>query len=331
MELRELPLGRKYYRDRAAAFLARSGLRLEPMDYCAALWEGDDIVCSGGYAGNTVKCVAVDDSRRGEGLTNRLVSHLITRMKRGGTNHIFLFTKPDNEDIFKDLSFSPVGRTDEAILMESGRSGVKEFAQRLAARREEGLSGAVVMNANPFTLGHLFLLEEAASRCDTLHVFVVQEDKSLFPFAVRKRLVGEGTTHLRGVRICAGGPYIISSATFPTYFLKEDSDTAAVHARLDIDIFGRWIAPALNIARRFVGEEPKDPMTARYNQAMAELLPSWGVEPVILPRKTTGGEAISASVVRELARARQWEQLEAFVPPTTLRYLQSPQGLALFL
>lgn len=330
MEIRELPLGRKYYRSQAEAFLAQSGLRLEPVDYYAALYDGEGIVCAGGYAGATIKCVAVDDARRGEGLANTLLSHLITRMRRQGVGNIFLFTKPENEEIFRDLAFSVVGRTNQALLLESRKNGVGEFAAGLAKGRAGGVSGAVVMNANPFTLGHRYLLEEAAGRCDALHVFVVEEEQSLFPFAVRKRLVEEGTAHLEQVRVHSGGPYIISSATFPTYFLKEDSDTAAVHARLDIDIFGRHIAPALQVTRRFVGEEPLDPMTARYNRAMAELLPGYGVEPVVIPRKTAGGRVISASTVRKLAREGLWEELQAFVPPTTLAYLKTPEGAALF-
>ncbi len=64
------------------------------------------------------------------------------------------------------------------------------------------------MNANPFTLGHQYLVEKAASECDTLHIFIVSEDASLVPFPVRKKLVLEGTCHLPNVICHDSGPYL---------------------------------------------------------------------------------------------------------------------------
>lgn len=324
--LRELPMSLKSSRAMVEGFLARFSLRLEPLDYYAAYFDGEQMVCGGGYAGNTIKCVAVDETRRGEGFSNKLLSHLLARLRHEGAENIFLFTKPENEAMFMDLGFHPVGKTDEALLFETKADGIASFAKALKPWRKEGLSGCVVMNANPFTMGHLYLLEEALRHCDTLHVFVVQEEGSVFPFAVRRRLIEQGTAHLHNLHIHDGGPYIISSATFPTYFLKEDSDTASVHAKLDVDIFGRHIAPALGISLRFVGEEPNDPMTARYNAAMQELLPSYGVTPVVFSRKEEDGCAISASAVRKAAAAGDWEKVKRLVPDFTLRFLKSHEA-----
>ncbi|MDR2908468.1 MAG: [citrate (pro-3S)-lyase] ligase [Oscillospiraceae bacterium] len=324
--LRDMPLRIKSFREQVRGFLARHGLRLEPVDYYAGLFCGGDMVCGGGYAGNTIKCVAVEEDHRGEGLSGKLLSHLLSRLRYEGAGNVFLFTKPENEALFRDLSFCTVGLTETALLMETDSRGISSFCEGLGPFRQEGVSAGIVMNANPFTNGHLHLVEQAKSRCDALHIFVVEEDVSDFPYAVRKRLVKEGCAHIKGVFVHGGGPYIISGATFPTYFLKEDSDFASVHAGLDVDIFGRRIAPCLNISLRFAAEEPLDPATARYNAAMSGILPRYGVAPVIIPRKEEGGRVISASAVRRALAAGDREGLRPLVPPATLEYLLSPEG-----
>lgn len=92
------------------------------------------------------------------------------------------------------------------------------------------------MNCNPFTKGHLALITYAARACDLLHIFVVEENRSQFPFADRLRLVREGTDHLANVIVHPSGPYMISNATFPTYFLKEGEDAAKIQSELDITL-----------------------------------------------------------------------------------------------
>lgn len=316
-------------RRRVSEFLARFGLKYEPLDYYAAFCDGDEMLCGGGCEANTIKCVAVDESLRGEGYSAKLVSHITARLRAQGAQTIFVFTKPENEDIFKGLAFFPVGATDEAILLESRRDGAASFARSLEPFKGEGVQGAIVMNANPFTNGHLSLIQRAKAMCSTLHVLIVREERSAFTFAVRKRLVEAGTAHIPGVIVHDGGPYVISGATFPSYFLKEDSDRTSVYARLDISIFGRWIAPALGISRRFAGEEPLDPATNRYNDAMLQLLPGYGVEPIIMKREEHGGEVISASRLRKLAAKVDWDALAPLCPPTTLEFLRSDEGAAI--
>ena len=95
--------------------------------------------------------------------------------------------------------------------------------------------------------------------------------------------------------VVEGSDYQISAATFPTYFLKDLSDAAETQMRLDIDLFGRHIAPALGARVRFVGTEPSDPLTARYNALMKELLPKYGVDVVEIPRLTLAGASTSSA------------------------------------
>ena len=156
---------------------------------------------------------------------------------------------------------------------------------------------ALVMNANPFTLGHQYLVEKAAAENDLLHLFIVSEDASLVPFQVRKRLVMEGTAHLKNICYHDSGPYIISNATFPSYFQKDENAVIESHAMLDLTVFTQ-IAKILGITRRYVGEEPTSLVTGIYNQIMSEKLPEQGIECIIVPRKTCEDTPISASNVR---------------------------------
>jgi [citrate (pro-3S)-lyase] ligase len=190
-------------------------------------------------------------------------------------------------------------------------------------RPSEGSTGAIVMNCNPFTLGHRYLVEFAAKKVDSLFVFVVEEDKSFFPFADRIELVRKGVSHLGNVTVLPSGRFIISSLTFDWYFDKETIQDEVIDPSSDVRIFGEHIAPALGIQVRFVGEEPFDQITRQYNATMARLLPKYGVRVEIIPRLESGGAAISASRVRALLKERDFAGIADIVPDTTLDYLKA--------
>lgn len=182
--------------------------------------------------------------------------------------------------------------------------------------------GAIVMNANPFTYGHRYLVEEALKQCDYLVVFVVEEDKSSIPFKDRFALVKENLADLPRVFVRRSGEFIISSKTFAEYFCKESIQEQKIDTTLDVTIFAKEIAPCLNISVRFAGKEPMDNITRQYNEDMEKILPQYGIKFVELPRKLTeSGEIISASTVRELAKAKEFEKLKDFAPPATIEYL----------
>lgn len=183
--------------------------------------------------------------------------------------------------------------------------------------------GSIVMNCNPFTNGHRYLIENAAAQVDLLYIFVVQEDKSYFPFEERFELVKAGTAHLHNVAVVPSGEYVLSYKTLPMYFEKEEKKTAAIDATHDIELFARYIAPRLGITYRFAGEEPLDMVTRQYNEQMSALLPEFGIEFVEIPRKTTeaDNEVISASRVRKLIGEERWKEIRALVPDTTYEYI----------
>lgn len=325
-ELQELPQSLRSSRKLVKDFLAKFDLTYDKLDAYVGLFTGDKMVAGGGYQGSVIKCIAVDPIYQQCGLANKVISYLCSELWAKGLANLFVFTKPNNSSQFTGLGFHLIGSADAAILLESSKNGVADFAAALLPYRHSGVQGAIVMNANPFTLGHRYLVERAISNCDHLHIFVVAEEKSIFPFAVRKKLVEEGTKDLANVTVHSGGQYIISSATFPAYFIKELSDVAKTYAQLDINVFARHIAPALSITKRFVGSEPTDALTCAYNEIMQSELPKFAIESVIFDRKIKEKQPISASRVRKFLAEGDIVGASQFVPATTAAYFLTPEG-----
>lgn len=310
------------------ALLQREGISRDGnLDYiCAMEDETGDIIATGSCFGRTLRCFAVSREHQGEGLLNEIISHLMEVQYARGNMHLFLYTKVNSAKFFGDLGFYEIARVDGTLVfMENRRTGFPNYLKTLEKTKKDGVSAALVMNANPFTLGHQYLVETAAAKCDTLHLFVLSEDASLVPFNLRKRLVREGTAHIPNVVLHDSGPYIISSATFPSYFLKDEMAVIDGHARLDLAVFTR-IAGALNVTERYVGEEPTSQVTGLYNKIMAEELPKAGIACHIIPRKEADGKAISASTVRQALQSEDWALLKTLVPPTTYAYFTSPEA-----
>ena len=329
----EYPISQVYPSDKRSlaqidALLIKEGISRDGnLDYiCAMRDDNDEIIATGSCFGPTLRCFAVSREHQGEGLLNEIISHLMEVQFARGNTHLFLYTKIKSARFFGDLGFHEIARVDGTLVfMENRKSGFPGFLKELEKTKKDGVSAALVMNANPFTLGHQYLVETAAAACDTLHLFVLSEDASLVPFAVRKKLVRDGVAHIPNVVLHDSGPYIISSATFPSYFLKDEAAVIEGHARLDLAVFTK-IARALGVTERYVGEEPTSQVTGLYNQIMAQELPKAGIACHIIPRREAGGKAISASTVRQALQAGDWKLLESLVPATTYRYFTSPEA-----
>ena len=186
--------------------------------------------------------------------------------------------------------------------------------------------GCIVMNANPFTRGHEYLVEYAAARVDKLFIMVVSEDKSDFTFAERFELVRRGTKDFPNVEVLPSGQFVISQRTFSGYFNKENLQDVQVDSSQDVEIFAREIAPALGVTIRFVGEEPEDNVTRQYNDNMENILPRYNIKFCEIPRRDINGEVISAKNVRTAIKAGDFDKVKALVPATTFEYLREKFG-----
>ena len=300
------------------AFYTHAGIRLDrAVTAVYGAYEGETLLALGGIAGNAIRSLAVEPSHQGEGILPALVSHLYQTMKDDGVSNVFVVTKPRYAPLFSSLCFNELAQTADAVLLESSN---RAFSRYLASLPKA--DGAIVMNADPFTLGHRYLVETASKRCVNLNVFVLSSEASHVPAGVRLRLVREGCREFSNVTVVEGGDYIISGATFPDYFFKDKTEAALAFARLDATLFAARIAPACGIQTRFVGEEPLDPMTAAYNETLCAILPEHGVRVRVIPRKTLDSAPISASRVRALWREKKFDEIAPLVPETTLAYIR---------
>jgi [citrate (pro-3S)-lyase] ligase len=340
IDIQELPLSVPTIRRQVEDFLGSNGLRLGEVDlYLAVLSEEGAILAGGGLQRDILKCLAVSAEARSLGLSVPLISRLISVASERGYTNVKVFTKPENRSVFESLGFKLLAEAPKAILMENGR-GLEEYCDYLRGHRA---SGVIVMNANPFTLGHRYLVEQASLSFRApegrrnLTIIPVKEDASRFPYSERLEMIRTGSGDRAD--IVEGSDYQISAATFPTYFLKNLSDAAETQMRLDIDLFGRHIAPALGAHVRFVGTEPADPLTARYNALMKELLPKYGVQLVEIQRLTCSSDCstdsstspsaslrmtegpVTATKVRALLDAGQFKAASALTPESTWPYL----------
>jgi len=306
------------------SFLEKAGLRADlSVDKTVLIWENDELIAAGSRKDNLLKCIAVSKKRQGENLTAKLITALRQDAFSDGLSHLFLYTKPENEDVFSSLFFYPVAKTDTVLLMENKKNGISTFLDTLKEYDAAGDIGSIVMNCNPFTLGHQYLIESAARECDHLYVFLVSEDKSEFSYKDRLEMMLLGTSHLKNITILPTGPYLISSATFPDYFLKERDNLEKIHCLLDIEIFTKYYAPKFSISKRFVGTEPLSQATDMYNSALRQHLPNYGIELKEIRRLELFTSPVSASRVRMLIKEGNIESLKALVPPTTFNYLKN--------
>lgn len=237
--------------------------------------------------------------------------------------------------IFEDINTSLV--TDNSTVKERTAiqdyyiswdviSYVREYCKKYQLICENGKCGAIVMNCNPFTKGHRYLIEQATLQIDLLYIFVVEEDKSVFKFEDRIEMVRRGTADLDNVKVLPSGKYIISKETFSQYFEKDNVEQVD-DMDYDVRIFGEVVAKELGISVRFVGEEPFDKVTRKYNETMKSILPEYGIEVVEIPRvKVHGGQTISASAVRMALQEGDRELVESMLPESTIEYLRESES-----
>ena len=310
------------------ALLLQEGLRRDRnLEYTCGIFDDDGrLIACGSSFHNTLRCLAVASEHQGEGLLNLVVTHLLGKQMERGNSHIFLYTKEKYARLFADLGFCKIaGVEGELVFMENRRDGFSRYLDALEKTKREGKSAAIVMNANPFTLGHRHLIQQAAAENGWVHLFLLSEDAGPIPFSVRKHLVQRGIADIENVILHDSGPYIISSATFPSYFFRDEDGAILAHARLDLAVFS-MIAAGIGVTVRYAGEEKFSHVSALYNRIMAEKLPEKGVEFREIPRLVLGGEIVSASTIRQAIHDGKLDRVASLLPQSTLDYFESAEA-----
>ena len=310
------------------------------VDYTMILCDAQGAIAgTGSYQGQVLKYVVVAPAHRATNAFSVIVTHLI-RLLMKRHKQIFAFTRPGNTKSFERQGFKEVATAEPLYtLMEFGYRSIQDYRAYLQSRKAIQVTppvSAIVVNCNPFTNGHRYLIETAASQSTIVYLFIVEEDRSVFPFKDRWKLVEEGTRHLANVVMLKGGPYVVSGAIFPGYFLQNEEPDLVTRnqAELDVTIFAQHIVPVLGITRRYVGTEPYSPTTRAYNAAMKKLLTTCGVEVIEVERKSLGTDSgghpdfISATKIRKAISEDNLDSVLDFLPPCTLAYLRSPASTA---
>jgi [citrate (pro-3S)-lyase] ligase len=307
------------------SFLHKHNLQYETdIDYSILVYDQHEVIATASLANNVMKAFAVHKAYIGHNLTGLMFKHLKDVLQNKGIQHFFVFTKPENEAIFQSFFMTSIVKTKHTVLLEFGAS-ITASLEKL--KEEYNVSdqdkSCIVMNANPMTLGHLYLIEMAAARSKELLVFVVSEDVSSFPFEARFKIVKEAAKHLKNVTVLPSLHYLVSRMSFPKYFLQEDDLIKQEQTKIDVLIYTSYYEKIFHINKRFVGTEPYSPNTKQYNQTLLEEL---GDRVTVIERKQSYSKAISASLVRSLLKEGNMEELKEYVPYATLDFLLSEEG-----
>ncbi len=335
--------------EQAVPLLTACGLTVpRNVDYTAGAYTASgQLAATASLKADMIQGVAVDPKLQGEDLTAIVLTHLLTKAREKGMESLYLFTRPEKAPLFSGLGFRRVVTARPyASLMEWGNEGIEQYRAKLkqirctaeAKNRVKGCgAGVLVINGNPFTRGHLQLIEYAAKRKAQVYVLVVEEDLSLFSFRDRLEMIRRGTADLPNVTVIPGGRYVVSTLTFPSYFTKE-AELAEAHAAVDAELFAKCIASSLGADERFIGTEPLSPVTHVYNRMLKERLPRQNIKVTEIPRFTADDEPISASRVRNFLYSLWKEkgtfasftdesvqkELKKMLPDTTREYLSEP-------
>ncbi|HEY8364804.1 MAG TPA: [citrate (pro-3S)-lyase] ligase [Haloplasmataceae bacterium] len=329
LNMEEIYLGNQEQVNTVRQFLNKFDLSYEDdIDYTLVVYEKESIIATASKAKNILKCFAILPQYQGLGITNNLVKKIEDRMFQEGLYHFFIITPSYNKLIFTSIGYQEIITSSNIMILENGNININRFLHNIKNNNyiDDKEKTCIIMNANPFSLGHLYLIEKACKENEEVLVFVVSENKSSFPFNIRYRLVKEGTKHLQNVKILETGPYLVSNLTFPTYFLKNKNDVVNIQTKMDCEIFTKYYQPIFNIKRRYIGTEPYCEVTKAYNTMMKEILPQKGVEVIEIERVKVNDEIVSASKIRHLLRSNNYELLKKLVPLTTYNYLVSQEA-----
>lgn len=303
----------------------------EAIEYSVCVLNDDyEIIGTGSVDQNVIKCVAVDPAYQGQGISAAIISSLVRYEFEQARTHIMIYTKPENRDMFADMGFYTIMQTGDILFMENQKAGFRRFLTGLKeetpkeAFQDNLTIGAVVANCNPFTRGHRYLIEKALEQCDYVHLFILSDNRSEFSAEKRYRMAEKGIQGLQRVVLHRTSYYMISSATFPTYFFKDKVQGKTANCRLDLELFAKRIAPELNITKRFVGTEPECAVTGAYNEEMKRILPLNCISVEEIQRKTEEGAAVSASEVRKHIARNEFAKVKKLVPDSVYQELRKP-------
>ncbi|MDO5563976.1 MAG: hypothetical protein Q4F88_01935 [Eubacteriales bacterium] len=335
------------------AFLSKNGLSFDKKpDYCVVIYENldipqayikedfasnFDIVAFGAIDKKVLKYLCVDEKKQGMGYLEKLITILIEESIKNKIDNLFIFTKPSKCYIFMQMGFSLICETNKISMLEHKSNGISNYlndiknnTKNIKINDDKNLPiSSIVCNLNPMTLGHLKLIQKASAESSILYIFLLSEDNSFFKFEDRLEMLKKETSNLKNVQIVLGSDYVISSSTFPTYFIKDKKEIEITQMELDATLFAKRIAPFLNIKRRYVGTEPLDIVTSKYNEVLKNTFKNQNIQLIEVERfKNNNEDIINATKVREIlnynnySNTQKIELIKKYVPLSTIEIIK---------
>lgn len=302
-------------RKQITKLLEENDLKLDDLiDKTFYYQENDEIIGTVSCYKNIIKCLAVNPSHQSEGYAEKLVNEVIKHMQSQNIYHYMVYTKTKYETVFKSLNFTKIIQTENVILLEGGITNITKELTRIKKRIENHFNiditqsdiACLVINGNPITNGHIRLLEEAIKKHQYVVLFILEEDLSYFTFKERFAFAYLSTLPYKNVLTLPSTSYLVSSLTFPGYFLKTENDKNKEWAKVDALIYKEYFQKILNLNKRYIGSETKGYMQT-YNETLKETL---GENIIEINRF----DNISASKVRGLISQGKTEEALLDIP-----------------
>ena len=316
MEIRDLLLTEE--KEILKAFLKDLDLEYEDTNESILVYDNNELIGTGSIDYNIIKMIGIKQEYQNQNVTNIIMNELIKRLYQKNIDKFFIYTKPDVYKHFLNYDFKLLVETNDLILLENNLNSINDYYKNIPTKK--GNRACIVMNLNPLTNGHLYLIEKASKENDDVILFLVEEDRSYFSYNDRYNILKQALKNYKNIHIIPSGSYIISKLTFPTYFIKDKSKISKIYMELDVKLFTEKLIPLFDIDKRYVGDEPLDEMTNLYNITLKKYLND---KLVIIPRLTENSNIISASLVRKLIENKDFETIKKYVPKATYDFIIS--------
>ena len=181
--------------------------------------------------------------------------------------------------------------------------------------------GLVLIHACPFTKGHKYLVDTALKTVDHLFVFVVAEYFHGYSVFDRYDMVRKALESYNNVTVLQSEKYFVNKQLFPEYGQRTSPLNNTDDVERNEKLLASILCDKLGITHRFIGEEPNDQVTAKYNCIVKKYCEQYNIKCCVVPRMTIDGIIVSAKTFRKMLSAGDIANARKFVPITTLTHI----------
>ncbi|AOG60989.1 [citrate (pro-3S)-lyase] ligase [Spiroplasma helicoides] len=316
-----IDLNSSFETKRVTEFLKRFDLEYNLVDATLVIKdEKQKIIATCSKLNNVIKCIAVCKDYINQNFLNKLVTEISKLIYLEKQDEIFVFTKPENKFIFEGVGFDNIFVNDKIAFLTNKINNYKKYKTYIQNLLTGNDIAILLMNCNPLTKGHGFLIEYASKKYQQVYIIPVKEDVSLFTYEERKQMLSLFVKNFTNVALLKGSDYLISKATFPTYFLNEEDKIVIANSEVDANVFVNLFENTKSKITRVVGSEPNSRTTNLYNNVMNTVLEKNNIGFEQVERYTINNNVVSASTVRKnIYENKEWESL---VPQTTIEIIK---------